>query len=146
MSTARKEPVIRTILRLRPKDEGGQALARFYQQELILERAVSTPGCLAAEIALPRDADDVVVVTAVWETLEAYHGWVNDPWRQRSAAMLSPLLTEDLPGTTSAEIYEVAHAVTPETVDGLRATVSLRTEPAGFPAAARDTKDESARV
>ena len=116
--------MIRTVLRLQPKDKGGQALVRFYQQELVLERAVSRPGCLGAEIALPRDAEQPVLVTAVWESLAAYQGWVNDPWRQNSASELSHLLAEDLPGTASGQIYEVAHSVMREAVDAPRSTLS----------------------
>lgn len=103
--------MIRTVLYLRPKNNDAKALARFYQQELVLERALSKPGCISAEIALPHDAGDPVMVTAVWESPEAYQGWIDDPWRQHSAAELSRLLGEELAGTASGLLYEVAHAV-----------------------------------
>ncbi len=121
--------MIRTVLRLQPKDKDGQSLVRFYQQELVLERAVSRPGCLGAEIALPRDAEQAVLVTAVWESLAAYQGWVDDPWRQHSAGELSHLLVEDLPGTASGQIYEVAHSVMREAADAPRSTLSAELIP-----------------
>jgi heme-degrading monooxygenase HmoA len=73
--------MIRSILFLRPVSGDFGSIERFFEAEQVLERAARTPGFVSAELHRPTDDNDVMLVTALWESPEAYQSWVDDPWR-----------------------------------------------------------------
>lgn len=104
---------ILSVLYLYPKDDA-ETLLRHFKHERILERAASKPGCLAAQFHVPLEVGEPVLVTALWESPNAYQGWVDDPWRQAAAGRLNALLEQQLVGHSRGLLYSIAHAV----VDG----------------------------
>jgi len=82
----------------------------YYRRERVLEIAVEQPGCLAAEIQLPVVEGEPLLVTALWETPEAYQGWLDNPIRRTFAGGLDGVVDEEL-ADTGGSLYEVVHAV-----------------------------------
>lgn len=101
---------ILSVLYLYPKDDA-ETLLRHFKRKRILERAASKPGCLAAEFHVPLQAGEPVLVTALWESANAYQAWVEDPWRQAAAWRLNELLDQQFVGTSPGLLYSIAHAV-----------------------------------
>ena len=103
--------MIRSVLYLRAKNGNAQALVDAYRDHGILERALLTPGCLGSDIEVPIDPSEPVLVTALWDSPEAYQRWVDDPWRAGSTGLLSPFLETDLNKGVRGQLYKVGHAV-----------------------------------
>lgn len=103
--------MIRSVLYLRPKDGDAQALVDAYRDHGILERSMQTAGAIAADIEVPVDPSEPVLVTALWDSPEAYQRWVDDPWRAQSAGLLNPYLDAELSKGIRGQLYEVGHAV-----------------------------------
>ena len=76
-------------------------VARFRRLE-VLEHAQRQAGFLRSELCLAADGSDRVMVTAEWESPEAYQGWLDNPIRPVIAAELDPLLV----GPPEPQIYE----------------------------------------
>lgn len=66
-----------------------------FQKLRVLQRASSQPGFRHGQLLVPDDASDEVLVTAVWESPEAYQGWLDNPVRAEIQAELGPLLAAD---------------------------------------------------
>jgi heme-degrading monooxygenase HmoA len=77
--------MIRTLLFLRPvlRLVSGEdnSIEQFFEQEQVLQRAAEAPGFISAELLRPTDGSGVMLVTALWESQQAYQAWVEDPWR-----------------------------------------------------------------
>jgi heme-degrading monooxygenase HmoA len=77
--------MIRSLLFLRPVSGDFGSIERFFAAEQVLQRAARTPGFVSAELHRPTDDSDVMLVTALWESRQAYQAWVDDPWRAANA-------------------------------------------------------------
>jgi heme-degrading monooxygenase HmoA len=100
--------MIRSILYLHPRGGDAQAVADLYRRAGVLETAVAQDGCLAAELQLPVDASGPVVVTALWDTPEAYQGWLDNPARASSSDELDELVEEPADNSLrQGDLYEV---------------------------------------
>ena len=75
----------------------------------VLRRASTTPGFRRAQLHLPVDGADEALVTADWDSPEAYQGWLDNPVRAEIQAELGPLLAEAPEG----RVYEVVEDVGP---------------------------------
>ena len=104
--------MIRSVLFLRPVSGDPRSIEQFFEAEQVLERAALTPGFLSAELHRPTDGSDLMLVTALWETEQAYQAWVDDPWRaansQRAAAVFQAIEAEGGGGSR----YEAVITVT----------------------------------
>jgi heme-degrading monooxygenase HmoA len=104
--------MIRTVLFLRPVSGDPSSIEQFFEEEQILERAARTPGFLSAELYRPTDGSELMLVTALWETDQAYQAWVDDPWRaanaQRAGAVFQAVESEGGGGSR----YEAVITVT----------------------------------
>ena len=76
-------------------------VARFRQLE-VLEHARRQAGFRRSELCVPDDGGDRVMVTAEWDSPEAYQGWLDNPIRPVIQAELGPLLA----GPPEPQIYE----------------------------------------
>jgi heme-degrading monooxygenase HmoA len=87
--------LIRSVLFLRPVSGGPESVERFFEEEQVLQRAARTPGFVSAELHRSTDGGDLMLVTALWESEEAYQAWVDDPWRaanaERAGAIFQPM-------------------------------------------------------
>lgn len=125
--------MIRSILYVHAKPGKITAVVEYYRRKRVLETSLEQPGCLAADIQVPVDADGPLLVTALWESSDAYQGWLGNPIRRLFSAELSELTEDDL-GTTSGALYEVAHSVS-----GMR----VRRDRAGCDEVADDSSERS---
>jgi len=107
--------MIRSILYLHPRGGDAQAVAELYRRGGVLEVAVAQDGCLAAELQLPVDASGPVIVTALWDTPEAYQRWLDNPARAASSSELGELLDDpDDNEIRQGDLYEVVLAAKAE--------------------------------
>ena len=102
--------MVRSVLYVRPRSGKADAVVEYYKQKRVLETALEQQGCLAADILVPPDAEEPLLVTALWESGQAYQGWIDNPVRRTFAAELGELVDEDL-ANTKGGVYDVAHAV-----------------------------------
>jgi heme-degrading monooxygenase HmoA len=72
----------------------GEFVAGF-QKLQVLQRASSQQGFRHGQLLVPADASDEVLVTADWDSPEAYQGWLDNPVRGEIQAELGPLLAAD---------------------------------------------------
>ena len=75
----------------------------------VLRRACAQPGFLRGQLHVPVDASEEVLVTADWDSPEAYQGWLENPIRAQIQAELGPLLAAD----PVPRVFEVVEDVTP---------------------------------
>ena len=61
----------------------------------VLRSASAQPGFRRAQLHVPVDASDEVLVTAEWDSPEAYQGWLDNRVRAEIQAELGPLLAAD---------------------------------------------------
>jgi heme-degrading monooxygenase HmoA len=102
--------VVRSVLYVRPRSGKANAVVEFYKRKRVLETALEQPGCIATEIQVPLNAEEPLLVTALWQSAEAYQGWIENPVRRTFATGLDELVDEDLANVRGG-VYEVAHAV-----------------------------------
>ena len=103
--------MVRSVLFLQARAGGHEAIERFFSDEQVLERAARTPGFIGAELQCPNDAGAPALVTALWESEQAYRGWVEDPWRAENAARAAEVFVPVEVERGGGEIYEVVRAV-----------------------------------
>ena len=77
--------MIRSVLFLQPVSGDPRSIERFFEEEQVLHRAAQTPGFLSAELHRSTDGSDLMLLTALWESQQAYQAWVDDPWRAANA-------------------------------------------------------------
>jgi heme-degrading monooxygenase HmoA len=75
----------------------------------VLRRASRQPGFRRAQLHVPVDGADEALVTADWESPDAYQGWLDNPARGEIQAELGPLLTSD----PEPRVFEVLADVSP---------------------------------
>jgi heme-degrading monooxygenase HmoA len=84
----------------------GEFVAAFMRLE-VLRRASMQPGFRRSQLHVPVDDRDEVLVTADWDSPEAYEGWLANPVRAEIQAELGPLLAAD----PEPRVYEVIEDV-----------------------------------
>jgi heme-degrading monooxygenase HmoA len=99
--------VIRSVLYLEPKDGDYDAVVEFFRRENVLGRALTQPGCVGGELHVPTSGSGPILVTALWESEDAYQGWVASPVRAASTESLAKLLQSDLEESTRGDTYTV---------------------------------------
>lgn len=103
--------MIRSVLYLQPRPGASTAMVDHYIRERVLERALEQPGCLGADIQVALESEGQVLITALWDSPEAYQGWVDNPVR-RSLAMGLDALVDGSLDNVRGTLFEVKHAVT----------------------------------
>ena len=73
----------------------------------VLRRASSQPGFRRGQLHVPLDDGDEALVTADWDSPEAYQGWLDNPVRDEIQAELGPLLAADPVGRMFDVIEDV---------------------------------------
>ncbi|MFF1830514.1 antibiotic biosynthesis monooxygenase family protein [Paenarthrobacter sp. NPDC058040] len=111
--------MIRSQLSLKPHPGCVQKVLDFYKDREILSTSMAQAGCLSAEIRVPFTEENLVVVSAVWESRSAYQSWLDNPARALSVTDLEPLLDHPDNQLGNAELSEVhdfrsAASATPE--------------------------------
>jgi hypothetical protein len=100
---------IRSVLLLQPRNADYAALVESFRRNDILGLAIREAGCLAGEVQVPLSGSGPVLVTALWESAEAYAGWRNNPVRARFTDEMERL-TEPEATPIGSGLYTVAIA------------------------------------
>ncbi|BCW84077.1 hypothetical protein NicSoilE8_17500 [Arthrobacter sp. NicSoilE8] len=83
--------MIRTYLLLRPAPDSLEALVAYYRDRDVIGAAVPY-GLQIGELAHPAQNASTVAVVSVWDSQEAYAGWLTAPERKSLIAGMMPLL------------------------------------------------------
>jgi hypothetical protein len=86
------EQKVRSLLVLQPRNGDYAALVEFFRQHDVLGKAIEHAGALSAEMHVPLSGTGPVIVTAVWDSPEAYAGWRAHPIRDEFSPALEPLI------------------------------------------------------
>jgi hypothetical protein len=97
---------VRSVLLLQPRGGDYAALLDFFSEQDILGLAVREAGCLSGEVQVPLSGTGPVMVTALWESAEAYDGWRNHPVRARFSGDMERL-TEPEAEPVGSGVYSV---------------------------------------
>jgi len=103
------EGKVRSVLLLQPRNGDYAALIAFFKQHDILGLAIREAGALTGEVQVPLSGSGPVVVTALWESAEAYAGWRSHPVRDRFSGDMERL-TEPEAAPAGSGLYTVAVA------------------------------------
>jgi heme-degrading monooxygenase HmoA len=101
------EGKVRSVLLLQPRGGNYAALLAFFREHDILGLAVREAGCLSSEVQVPLSGAGPVMVTAVWQSADAYAGWRNHPVRNQFSGDMQRLTEPEAPPAASG-LYTVA--------------------------------------
>jgi hypothetical protein len=106
-----REGLIRSVLLLQPRGGDYTTLLNFFREHDILGLAVREAGCLSGEVQVPLSGVGPVIVTALWESAEAYAGWRTHPVRGRFSGDMERL-TEPEAEPVGSGLYMVVITTT----------------------------------
>lgn len=93
--------MIRTLLELSAAPGRAADVCQTLEALGVLsEHARAQPGFLGGEVL--KGSDDLVVVIALWESVDAYQGWLDNPVRVGLVEALAPLLSSQPRGCVFA--------------------------------------------
>lgn len=98
--------MVRSVLYVHPRDGDHQAVVDFYRRNDVLDRAISLDGCLGSSLHVPVTGPGPLLVTALWESEDAYRRWLGDERRHELGDELVSLIDSDVP-PAAGELYEV---------------------------------------
>jgi len=101
--------MIRSILRLTPKQGDYERLIAYYREKQILETVVQRGLCISGELQVPVTRSGPALVSCLWASAEAYNAWVRE--RGGGAADLIELLELPDGSVPPGEVLEVAISV-----------------------------------
>lgn len=84
--------MIRTVLTLQVAPERVAEVVEMYRQEGILQHSLDLTEALLSELSIATDGSGVLLVTAVWPSVEAYQAWLDNPSRHESSDRLNSML------------------------------------------------------
>ena len=84
--------MIRTVLTLRMAPERVAEVVELYRRQDILQHSLDLTEALRSELSIATSGSGVVMVTAVWPSIEAYQAWLDNPSRRESSDRLNALL------------------------------------------------------
>jgi quinol monooxygenase YgiN len=93
----------RSVLFIRAKPGRRDELVALFDRLDVLEKASGQEGFVSSEVHVPVDGEDLVMVTATWETAEAYQGWLDNPVREE----MRPELEKLADGEPESRVYEI---------------------------------------
>ena len=105
--------VVESVLFLKPVGGDHSAIQKFFEDEQILEHASRKPGFLGSELHVPINGGELTMVTALWESEDAYRGWVEDPWRAENATRHAGVFEAMELAGGGGLLYEVAISMKP---------------------------------
>lgn len=106
-SVATLEHKIRSVLILQLRGADYAELVDYFREHDVLGKAVRHAGAWAAEVQLPIGGSGPVVVTALWDSAEAYQGWLTHPLRAEMGPAMERLVDDGPPPTLLSGLYEV---------------------------------------
>lgn len=103
----RLEGKTRSVLLLQPRGNDYGALLDFFRRHDILGLAVGEAGCISSEVQVPQSGVGPVIVTALWDSAEAYAGWRSHPVRAQFNDEMDSLIEPEASPVASG-LYTVA--------------------------------------
>jgi quinol monooxygenase YgiN len=97
----------RSLLYLHVKPGRRDDLVRLFERREILRASSEQPGFLRAELQVPLDGDDHVLVIADWASPAAYQGWLDNPVRESMRDEIEALLAREPEG----RVYQIVASV-----------------------------------
>jgi quinol monooxygenase YgiN len=98
----------RSVLYIRAKPGRRDELVELFTRLEILEKASHQEGFISAEVHVPADGEELVLVTATWTSPEAYQGWLDNPVREE----MRPELEKLADGEPESRVYEIVETFT----------------------------------
>lgn len=95
---------VHSVLRIPVRKDVPDEFADTFQRLRVFEQAGRQPGFRGARLLRPLAEEEPFLVVAEWDSLEAYHGWLENPVREQLAVGLDPLLEGDMEG----QVYRAA--------------------------------------
>jgi len=92
------------VLNLRAKPGRRDEVVALFERLGVLREASAVPGFVSAELQVAADGSDDLLVTATWESANAYEAWLASPVRERMQSPLEELLAEQPAG---GRVYDV---------------------------------------
>ena len=102
--------MIRTVIYLQPKDGDEQGVIDYFLGQQVLEHSAEVEGFISSELFRPHSGGPMLV-TATWESPEAYQRWLDHPWRAESNIRINEVLDGGIEVGTKGDIYELVHKV-----------------------------------
>jgi len=102
--------VTRSVLVFRLAAGRRDAFVEMFRRLEVLRRSSRQPGFLRAQLFVRADDTDEALVTADWESPEAYQGWLDNPVRAEIGEHLEPLLAAE----PEPRVYELVEDVGPD--------------------------------
>lgn len=97
--------MIRSVLVMKPKPGCAAAVVDHFQEQGIIEKALSVEGC---EDVAVLTSDSEILVTATWIDAGSYQAWLDHPERNASSDELNVLLQSAVTADTIGGLYEVS--------------------------------------
>jgi heme-degrading monooxygenase HmoA len=82
----------KSVLSLRTQPGSRDALVEAFRRLGVFDSAAQIPGFRGGALHIAHDDDQDVLVTARWDSREAYAAWLASPVREQLNAALLPLL------------------------------------------------------
>jgi len=101
---------IRSLLVLEPRNGDYDTLIAVFREHDILGKAVQLAGAWSAEVHLPVSRSGPVVVTALWDSAEAYAGWRSHPIRAELNPFMERIANLDAEPVIPSGVYEIVIA------------------------------------
>lgn len=101
--------MIRTTLTLRVASVEIDRVLDYFRNNQVLQYSLDHSDALASEISVATDGSGDVMVTALWPSLDAYQGWLSNPWRDASNDRLAVLLKDAVVGV--GRTFQIDHEV-----------------------------------
>jgi hypothetical protein len=101
--------VIRTMLTLKVDPTRIGEVLDYYRAHDVLQYSLDHSDAVASEISVAADGSGEILVTALWPDADAYQGWIDNPWRERSNERLGALLRDAEIGP--GRVFEIDHDV-----------------------------------
>jgi heme-degrading monooxygenase HmoA len=95
--------MVRSVLLLRARSGRRDDVVALFERLGILREASAIPGFVAAELQLATGDADELLVTATWDSADAYDAWLGSPVRERMRPELEQLLAEP----PTPRVYEI---------------------------------------
>ena len=107
------EDKIRSFLVLQPRDGDYARLVAFFKDNDVLGKSIRHAGAYSAEVHIPVSGTGPVVVTALWDSEEAYAGWRTHPIRDEMSPGMAQIIDDTTnPLTITTGLYRIAVAAT----------------------------------
>lgn len=101
--------MIRTVLTLSVAPERVAEVVEMFKQQDILQHSLDLTEALRSELSVATDGSGVVMVTAVWPSVEAYQAWLDNPRRHESNDRLNTVLRGGR--VASGETFSIVQSV-----------------------------------